>query len=148
MKVKGELKVIMANYKKYVELYKKKAKRLQYYGYSMADKMKNKTDFEQFYKALYNQKKIEIAEKGYTGKQKEVGNLYKEIVEEQSSGVSFKQARAARAANPELNKSLRWFQYGEEFWKNVDTFYKEQRDEGLSANEVMRAIAVTFFGSP
>ena len=137
----------MANYKKYVELYKKKQKRLQFYGFNMKDKMYSKKEFELMYKQVYNQKKMDIAEHKYTGKQKEMGNLYKEIVEEQAQSATFKQAKAARAANPQMDKSLRYFQYGEGFWETVDADYHQQKEEGYTSTEAKHYIAMTYFGS-
>lgn len=136
----------MANYAKYVKEYKKAEAKMERRGWKMSDRLLNKVEFDNMYKATYNQRLIDVK-----GRRSKVGNVYEAIVKEQTRSGTFKQSLAAYRGYAKSHDSavpLREFMYGESRWSEIDSAYNSMIASGMSSKDASHQIAVTFFGSP
>lgn len=80
------------NYNSYVKDYKATEARLKKKGYTMSQRMYTKKEFEAQYAAETNDRKEDIKK----GKRKTLGNISRDLVAEQASDITKKQAKAVQ----------------------------------------------------
>lgn len=135
------------DYQAYVRLYKNVASEMAKKGYSMADKMYTKVEWETLHKAETNDRLKDIK----TGKRKTTGNINRDLVNEQRWEFSSSQAKALKKGILKSEKlTLTEIRGGKSSITREtieERFTELKLSEGLTQKEASKIIAQEFFGS-
>ena len=135
------------DYQAYVRLYKNVASEMDKKGYSMADKMYTKVEWETLHKAETNDRLKDIK----NGKRKTTGNINRDLVNEQRWEFSSSQAKALKKGILKGEKlTLTEIRGGKSSITREaieERFTELKLSEGLTQKEASKIIAQEFFGS-
>lgn len=143
------------SYESYKQQYLEKQAKLASKGISMADTMLSKAEFDDRYTRYLNTAQDEIS----SGKRKVVGNITRDIIDDQAYQYSRKQAQVFKTAWKETHQgskapTLQKLRAGAEFggadpdWEVIKTRQQELLNSGMDWNDVQTLIGQEFFGSP
>lgn len=132
------------SYDSYKEQWKANATKLATNGFTMRQKMLSKREFEIRYTQYKNERQEEIKE----GSRKTLGNITRDIVEDQTYNLSVKQARAM-LKEKRKGKTLMELRAGTDLADIYQQKKKEFEDAGIenAAAEARRYISTEYFGS-
>lgn len=135
------------DYQSYVKLYKDTEAKMIKKGYSMADRMYTKVEWETLHKAETNDRLKDIK----AGKRKTTGNINRDLVNEQRWEFSSAQAKSLKKGVLKNQKlTLTDIRGGKSSIKREtieDRFTELKFFEGLNQKEASKKIAQEFFGS-
>lgn len=135
------------DYQAYVRLYQDTASKMAKKGYTMADKMYSKIEWETLHTAETNDRLKDIK----AGKRKTTGNINRDLVNEQRWEFSSAQAKVLKKGILKDEKlTLTEIRAGKALIKrdSISERYIELKlVEGLTQKEASKVIAQEFFGS-
>ena len=132
------------SYDSYKRQYEENQKKLATNGLTMKQRMLSKDEFEARYTQYKNERDMEIAE----GKRKTLGNITRDIVDDQTYKLSVKQARAVLKEKRQgmTLMELRAGNWLEQEKKKMEKLYEEMDLEDAE-REAQKYISTEFFGS-
>lgn len=135
------------SYAEYVYQYKNKQAQLAKKGYTMADTMYTKADYEWMYQNVLNKQKTEVK----LGERTRTGPILRDLINDQAYQLTKKQAVAAQKAakSKGLKGTLQDFMMDKSGLQQlIKDDAKMLYKQGKSSKEVAIYIGQTYYGSP
>lgn len=133
------------NYDSYKKQYLEKQQSILSKGGTMDQRMLSEKEFKARYKAMMNDRKKEISD----GTRKKLGNITRDLVEDQAYKYSKKQAATFRKTVKQKG-TIQEYRLGiiSMDWDEIENRRDALEAQGLSFKEISHAISQEFFGSP
>lgn len=148
MAKRGTYKSTLRGYDAYVQAYEKRKEELRRKGLTMYERKYTKLEYDTTYTAIRNDRKREIRE----GKRKTVGDINRQMVNEQTYEYSLKQGRAMQKAievqtgNKYKIADIRAGVFKID-WNEIKYRREELKEQGKSTWEIKKIIGQEYFGS-